>query len=150
MALEIRLLRDTWEDSLIEFFAVIAGLDDTYFHPHPFTEEYARELSSYKGQDLHYVIVLGRKIVAYGILRGWDKGFEIPSLGIFVHPEMRGHQLGELLLRFLHSAARERGARHIRLKVYPDNVAALSLYRKLGYRFEQDQDAGQMVGMLNL
>jgi len=88
--------------------------------------------------------------LAYGILRGWDQGYEIPSLGIAVHPEARGGKLGELMMHFLHSAARRKGARQVRLKVYGKNVSARNLYIKLGYKFDTVEEGGQLVGRLKL
>jgi len=92
----------------------------------------------------------GNVVLAYGILRGWDEGYAIPSLGIAVHPDARGTALGELLMHFLHGAARQRGARRVRLKVYSDNLAARSLYAKLGYNFDSVVEDGQLIGTLEL
>jgi ribosomal protein S18 acetylase RimI-like enzyme len=52
-------------------------------------------------------------------------------------------------MHFLHAAARRRGADKVRLKVYPDNIRAIELYRELGYTFEA-QEAGQLVGIVDL
>lgn len=149
-ALECRLLSPEWEESLIEFFGVLAlSGADTYFHPHPLTDEEARRRCYYVGRDLYYVLAAGKQILGYGMLRGWDEGYERPSLGIVVHPAMRGQGLGRTLMSFLHAAARLRGARQIRLKVFPDNASAVRLYRSLGYEFS-DEEAGQLVGVLSL
>jgi [ribosomal protein S18]-alanine N-acetyltransferase len=84
------------------------------------------------------------------MLRGWDEGYDVPSLGIAVHPESRGQGLGELLMHFLHCAARRKGAREIMLKVYKENTAAYQLYLRLGYRFDGEEQKGQLVGRLAL
>ena len=83
------------------------------------------------------------------MLRGWEEGHEIPSLGIVMDAAWRGRGYGRLLMEFLHATARRRGARQIRLKTYPDNVCALGLYRKLGYVFG-GEEKGQLVGTLTL
>ena len=41
---------------------------------------------------------------------------------------------------FLHLAAKMKGAKCVRLKVYKSNVAAINLYNNLGYRFEEFND----------
>jgi ribosomal protein S18 acetylase RimI-like enzyme len=144
--LELRRIDETVEQPLAEFFRVLkeAG-DDAIFHPHRFTDDEANRRTRYKGNDLYYVLVDGNQVLGYGMLRGWDEGYEIPSLGIAIHPEMRGQGLGYLLMNFLHAAARRRGALKVRLKVYAHNDRALRLYKQLGYEF-LSEEAGQLVG----
>ena len=80
------------------------------------------------------------------MLRGWDQGFAVSSLGIATHAAARGIGLGRALMLYLHAEARRRGARRIRLKVYPDNRVAVELYRTLGYVFAGELEEGQLVG----
>ncbi len=150
MALECVQLSPQWAQPLVELFQALheAG-DDAEFHPHPFTADEAAKRCQYAGRDLYYVLVEQGRVLAYGMLRGWDEGYEIPSLGIAVHPNERGKGLGRLLMEFLHATARCRGARTIRLKVYPRNVRAVRLYESLGYVF-RGEEAGQLVGFLDL
>jgi len=148
--LEIRQINSTLNSALRQFFSVIKESgDEKFFHPHPFDIGSADRISSYRGHDLYYAMCHENRVIGYGMLRGWDAGYEIPSLGIIIHPEMRESQLGGLFMNFLHIAARLRGAKKIRLKVYPENRQALSLYQKLGYVFESEED-GQLVGIINL
>jgi len=148
--LEIQIIDERIGQPLIEFFHILkkAG-DDKYFHPHPFTEEEARKLTHYTGKDLYYALIEGDKILGYGMLRGWDEGYDIPSLGIAMRASVRGLGLGKLFMRFLHAAARRRGASRIRLKVYPSNKIAVALYKELGYRFESEEEE-QLVGFVDL
>lgn len=149
-ALEIRIVDRTWVNPLAEFFhAVKQEGDDQYFHPHPFTDEEAKRIAHYSGKDLYYVVVEDGKVLGYGMLRGWDEGYEVPSLGIVIHPSVRGTGLGKLFMHFLHGTARRRGASKVRLKVYPDNKTAVTLYEGLGYTF-QAEEAGQLVGFIEL
>ena len=110
--------------------------DEMWFHPHPLTPEYARVISEREGKDLYYLALSKEEAIGYGMLRGWDEGFKVPSLGIAIHPKARGKGLGRTLMEFLHAAAREHGAPSVRLKVHEENSQALELYRSLGYRFE--------------
>lgn len=149
-ALELRIVDETLEQPLAELFRALktAG-DDKDFHPHPLSDEEAKRRAHYSGKDLYYVLVEGNKVLGYGMLRGWDEGYEVPSLGIAIHPSVRRMGLGELLIHFLHATARRRGASKIRLKVYPDNTAAVTLYKRFGYTF-QAEEAGQLVGFVDL
>lgn len=149
-ALEFRIVDETLEQPLAEFFrALTRAGDDKSFHPHPLTDEEAKKRAQYSGKDLYYVLVEGDEVLGYGMLRGWDEGYEVPSLGIVIHPSVRGIGLGKLFTHFLHAVARRRGASKIRLKVYPDNTNAVTLYKELGYTF-QAEEAGQLVGFMDL
>jgi ribosomal-protein-alanine N-acetyltransferase len=149
-ALEFRRFSPEWADSLARFFSdLLSNGDENFFHPHPLTPEFAQELSRYSGRDLYYVAVLGDHVLAYGMLRGWDEGFAVPSLGIALHPDARGTGLARVWMGFLHAAAHRRGAVRVRLKVDRSNRAAFSLYQKLGYTFAND-DRGELVGHIEL
>jgi ribosomal-protein-alanine N-acetyltransferase len=150
MALEIRTISPEWQRPLADFFAAIRMSGERNFHPHPFTDDAAIKIANYCGNDLYYLVVNDKTVLAYGMLRGWDEGFEVPSLGIAVHPSFRGRKLGELLMHFLHVAARQKGARQIRLKVYATNSAGRNMYTKLGYSFDSAEADGQLVGILEL
>lgn len=148
LTLECVKLNYNWEKPLIDMFCLIKNREDNiYFHPHPFTKEEAEKLARYEGQDLYYILTENYQILGYGMLRGWDEGYRVPSLGIYIHPDARGMGLGKLLMQFLHAIAKRKGAKKIRLKVYSDNVVALKLYESLGYVFEKEE-AGQLVGIL--
>lgn len=84
------------------------------------------------------------------MLRGWDAGYTTPTLGIAVSRAARGRGLGELFMRYMHHVAETKGVTSIRLKVYPENLAAISMYRKLGYVFVEELEENQHVGVLSL
>ena len=67
------------------------------------------------------------------MLRGWDEGYTIPSLGVAAASEYRGTGLGRLMMDYLHAVARLSGAPSIMLRVYKGNEAAVQLYQRLGY-----------------
>lgn len=136
-------------EPLATFFdALSAAGDERWFHPHPLTREEATRLCSYDGQDVYCVLADEGRVVAYGMLRGWEAGFEIPSLGIAVRPDARGSGVGRALMEHLHGVARARGATRVRLVVYADNVPARRLYEGLGYELEEKGD--DLVGFLAL
>ena len=144
--LEFRRVAPDLERPLAEFFAALVSAgDDRTFHPHPFTPEAARERALYQGKDVYCLAVVGSRVLGYGMLRGWDEGYDIPSLGIAILSTVRGIGLGRALMQFLHAEARRRGAQRVRLSVYPDNTAAIALYRSLGYQFEP-QTGPSLIG----
>lgn len=149
-ALEILRLTPAQVPALESFFsALVKAGDERFFHPHPLTPEYAKIVTSQKGKDLYYGAISGDTVLAYGMLRGWDEGFAVPSLGIAIHPLYRGFSLGKNVMHFLHLAAILRGATRVRLTVDPSNAGAIGLYRSLGYIFITER-IDRLVGTLEL
>lgn len=137
------------------FAALVAMRDDRFFHPHPFTPAEAAHLVAGRGpggqetRDVYRFGFIGDTAVAYGLLRGWDEGFETPSLGVVVHASCRGRGLGRAMMHHLHEIARNRGAHSVRLKVYKANAPAFDLYASLGYEFV-GQGETEWLGRLSL
>lgn len=148
--LQIIKVNELWIEPLSTFFQWLNNSGETdFFAPHPFTKEMAQHIVRYKGKDLYYILVDESNILGYGMLRGWDEGYEIPSLGLFIHPNFRRVGLGKLLVLFLHLTAKHRGALKIRLTVNQDNLAAIQLYKKVGYDFREEFQ-GKKIGFFNL
>jgi ribosomal-protein-alanine N-acetyltransferase len=124
--------------------------DADLFQPHPFNDEAVERILSNTRSDLYYVLVDGSEVVGYGMLRGWDEGYEIPSLGIALHPGVRGHGLGRAFMHFLGAAAKCRGAQRVRLRVKAQNDRAIRLYESLGYEFRPEEDGEYLIGFLDL
>lgn len=124
--------------------------DDEFFHPHPFTVDIIETLARQEGRNLYYIFTEGESIVGYAMLRGWDEGYEIPSLGIVIHPAFRRAGLGQLFINFLHVVARRRGSKKVRLRVCIHNEKAIQLYKKMGYQFQSTPDEGYIVAYFSL
>lgn len=152
-ALEIRRLAPGLEAAATALLAqVAADPQGRFFTPHPFTPEHLAALASAPGRDLYYVLMADGVALAYGLLRGWNEGYAVPGLGLAVTPAARGQGLGRLMMDFLHAAARQQGAKRVRLRVGQDNITALSLYQRCGYRFSEPADSatGLQVGFCEL
>jgi [ribosomal protein S18]-alanine N-acetyltransferase len=119
-----------------------------FFRPHAFTHDCLHSLATRPGQDLYYVLTASGHVRGYGLLRGWNQGYEIPSLGIMIAREARGQGLGRLLMTFLHASALTRSASRVRLRVHAENHRAIALYRSMNYEFSSEPDAeGLLVGV---
>jgi ribosomal protein S18 acetylase RimI-like enzyme len=148
-AIECMLLRPGREQALARFFADLAAAgDDAFFHPHATDVESLRSLAAQSGDDLYFVFVEGDDVRAYGLLRGWNEGYDVPSLGIAVHSDARATGLGRLVMDYLEAMARHRGAPSIRLRVHKDNARAIGIYERRGYAMQPDTgDARMLVGI---
>jgi len=148
-AIECVLLRPGREQALARFFADLAAAgDDAFFHPHAGDVDALRAIAEQPGRDLYVVFVEGDAVRAYGLLRGWNEGYAIPSLGIAVHPDARAGGLGRLMMEYLEAMARHRGAPAIRLRVHKDNARAIAMYERRGYAMQADAgDARLLVGV---
>lgn len=148
--LECRKLTPEWKGPLVAFLSALDELNDAkYFCPHPFNDETIEGIIRNTRRDLYYVLTAKGEILGYGMLRGWDEGYDIPSLGLAIHPKVRGTGLGRLLMEFLSAAAKQRGATKIMLRVNVGNARAQKLYKSLGYEFEEEEN-GYFIGLLDL
>ena len=130
-SLECLRLTPRWVKPLVSLFQTLKENGDAYyFNPHQVTEKEISELAERSGRDLYYLLVGRERIFGYGLLRGWDEDYEVPSLGIVIDPSVRGNGLGVFLMHFLH---------------------AVRFYKKLGYNFESVKSADQyLVGYKQL
>lgn len=142
----IRPVRPTDRRALEVLFA---GLDTTWFRPHDLGPVGAREVASHMGRDVYLIGFLGSEPVAYGMLRGWDEGYRVPSLGIAIRDGYRDRGLGRQMMHALHGAVRARGGDRVRLRVAPGNARARHLYATLGYR-QVGVERGELVLLLDL
>ncbi len=137
--------------ALEQFFSRLAAdmTAATLFHPHSFTAAQAVSISRYAGRDYYAGMLVDAELCAYGLLRGWDEGYSVPSLGIAVDAAYRGRGFGRLMMEYLHGVARLRRAPRIMLKVYKANTLAATLYRRLGYELSELNDL-EWRGILSL
>ena len=122
------------------FSELIRNGDEHFFHPHPLTSKEAEKRVRYKGLDIYFLQISAGEISGYGFLRGWDEGYNIPSLGIVIHPKFRGQNLGKDFVHFLHAQAKERKVTAIRLTVDIKNKIATTLYKEIGYQFKHKNE----------
>ena len=141
-----RLLSPADHAALAELFG---ALDAERFHPHGFTSDDALRIASHQGKDVYAVLETDGRFVAYGILRGWDEGFSVPSLGIAVRNDEQGRGHGRRMMEWLAGEALRRGAHRIRLRVHADNTPARKLYESVGYRYD-GEERGELVMVVDL
>jgi [ribosomal protein S18]-alanine N-acetyltransferase len=139
-----------WVNGLAELFeALIVNGDELNFHPHPLNLIMANEIAAYEGEDLYYLQVVKETVTGYAMLRGWDEGYKIPSLGIAIHPYHQGRGMAALFMDYLHYQAIQKGAQMVMLKVHSRNKKARNVYERMGYSFTSTVE-NQLVGYKEL
>jgi len=103
------------------------------FDPFELTAARARLIAGSVSRDPYFLARLGREAVAFSMLRGFDEGYAIPSLGVLVDGRHQGRGIGRWLTERTIAAARELGAPAVRLTVYASNAVGVGLYRSLGF-----------------
>lgn len=119
--------------------------DLNYFFPHKMDYDNLIFILKNNKKDQYKIITYDEVIIGYGILRGWDEGYEIPSLGIIIDKKFRGVGLSKLLMLYLETLAKILGSKKIRLVVHKDNQVAYNLYKKLNYEFSI-HNKNQLIG----
>ena len=131
------------------FCSLSANGDGNFFYPHPLTSEEARKMCRYSGLDQYFAATVNGRILGYGMLRGWDVGYAIPSLGLATHPDARSQGLGDFLMRGLIQQARNRGATQLRLTGDPSRGHIINFFARHGFVFSPFKP-GRLLGMLDL
>jgi ribosomal protein S18 acetylase RimI-like enzyme len=144
----IQIRRVTAED-VDALGELLENIDGTYFQPHPMTREEAARIGALRGRDIFLIGRVGNRGVAYGMLRGWDEGYTVASLGIGIRRDSEHRGYARAMMAALHEVARQSGATRIRLRVHPNNTRAASLYQLYGYR-EAGYDRHETLMILDL
>jgi [ribosomal protein S18]-alanine N-acetyltransferase len=122
---------------------------DEFFAPHPIDEQSIHHIIEKTQEDIYLLVYYKQNIVGYGMLRGWDEGFTIPSLGIAISERFKGFGIGRLFMNWLHLHASLSGAPSVRLRVHHQNLSAIHLYKSLNYKLKEDATKpGYLLGEL--
>ncbi len=143
--MKIRTVRPADAPDLETLFA---RLDTDWFRPHDLGPDGARAVADHVGEDVYLIGFLGSTPVAYGMLRGWDEGYETPSLGIAIREGYRDRGLGRQVMSALHDVVRVRGGHRVRLRVAAGHARARHLYASMGYR-QVGVERGELVLVLD-
>ena len=131
------------------FEALDENGDGTHFFPHPLTATEADRLCNRVGLDEYIVLIEDGVVIGYGMLRGWDDGFDVPSLGFATHPGHRRKGVADAIVRELIQRAKARGALKLRLTVDANRHHVIDFISRHGFTFSP-LEHDRLLGMLNL
>jgi RimJ/RimL family protein N-acetyltransferase len=100
-----------------------------------YSEGYLKKILSEKKSDKYFGLFLNKDLIGFYMLRGFDKGFDIPSYGVWISSKYSNKGLSTLTLYHAFSFCRLNQIKTLMLKVHPDNLVAKALYEKLGFVF---------------
>lgn len=84
-------------------------------------------------KDVYSGIFWQKELVGFFMLRGWDEGYEFPSLGIFVKEKYRGKRLLPLVIESAKVICKLSNVNKLIAKSHPDNAGLKNLLQ-LGFR----------------
>lgn len=75
-----------------------------------------------------------RVVGSVSVMRAKTRSPHVGEIGLMVDKDFRGEGLGRFLLEFVLDQAKKMKMKIATLEVFADNLAAISLYKKLGFR----------------
>jgi len=103
-----------------------------------------------ESENIHLVDYVEGVPVAFGLIRGFDEGWDDKCLGIAVHKDFRGQGYGYRMLDKIIGISKNLGLTQLRLHVHPDNKAAIKLYMGMEFRKKGTRDNGEWIMYKNL
>lgn len=113
---------------------VVVALERRLFRPDPWTVEMFWSELAWVPDTRYYLVAEDEssRLVGYaGLMAARDEA-TVQTIG--VHPDLHGSGLGHALLHELLEEARRRDCREVYLEVRADNLPALGLYERFGFR----------------
>ncbi|MBE0570830.1 MAG: GNAT family N-acetyltransferase [Ignavibacteriaceae bacterium] len=111
-----------------------------------YSEGYIKKILSERKLDRYFGLFFNEDLIGFYMLRGFDKGFDIPSYGVWISSKYSNKGLSTLTLYHAFSFCRLNQIKTLMLKVHPDNSVARNLYEKLGFvRVGLDEKIGHLI-----
>jgi len=105
-----------------------------YFIPFSFDEASIKNEIMSSINDIYYGVFLNNFLVGFYMLRGFDKGFNIPSYGVWISSKYSRKGISKLTLQHAITTCKLLGVKKIMLKVHPHNLVAKSIYVSFGFK----------------
>ena len=133
----LRLLEVSDADKLLHMFSTMSD-DALEWGMPPYTEETINRWMSNIEKLIPLIAVFNEKIVGYASvfrhMHSRERG--VSDMGIYLHQDFHGVGLGTVMTETILVIAKEQELHRIGLHVVEDNIAAVELYKKLGFMIE--------------
>jgi RimJ/RimL family protein N-acetyltransferase len=151
-SLEIKELK--LEDALILSKRLSTESKEYLKHFIPFadySEEYIKKILNEKKLDKYFGLFFSEDLIGFYMLRGFDKGYEIPSYGVWISSKYSNKGLSTLTLYHAFSFCKLNKIKTLMLKVHPENTVAKKLYEKIGFvKVGIDEKIGHLIYHKNI
>lgn len=106
-----------------------------YFTPFAYDEKTIRGILTGAKLDVYLGLFSEKYLVGLAMLRGWDEGYAIPAVGIFVDESYQGRGFASAGLATLIAICRLRSCGKVMAKVYLGNDRAQRFFLDRGFQF---------------
>ena len=128
-SLSIRSLESQDANTLAGFMSLQKPEYLRFFYAFGTDESAIAEMLAAAGKDVYSGVFWQANLIGVFMLRGWDAGFELPSLGVLVDAKYRGNRILELMIDSAKMICRLSGVKKIFAKSHPDNAGLKNLIR---------------------
>ncbi|MCP9493845.1 MAG: GNAT family N-acetyltransferase [Pyrinomonadaceae bacterium MAG19_C2-C3] len=104
-----------------------------YFNPFAFDEATISGILNDARRDIFQGVFRDGELIGMMMIRGWDAGFDIPSLGLIIGEDYRGKDLMRICVDAMKEICREHGSSRVMYKSHPANPPAPGAAR-MGFR----------------
>lgn len=121
-----------------------------FFHAFSFAESDIAKMLAECEKDVYMGMMWGDDVAGFFMLRGWNEGYETPTLGTFVTEKYRGCGFMPLTVELTKIICRMRGVSRVMYKSHPDNAPAKKAVA-MGFRHAGvDANTGYLIYHLDL
>ena len=97
-------------------------------------------------KDKYFCLSKNNQVIGFYCLRGLDENYTIPSFGLYITSENNGKGYGSLALKSAQEWCKRNLIKVLMLKVDKNNIKALHMYEKNGFKFKQNcNNSGQLI-----
>lgn len=104
-----------------------------YFTPFSFNFKSILAILKKAKLDRYFGVSMGRRLVGFYMLRGFDGGYTTPSYGVWIAPEYSRKGLAKLTLSHAFAFCKLHRINKLMLKVYLENAVAKKFFEKNGF-----------------
>ena len=116
-----------------------------FFYAFAFDEPSIAEMLATSRADIYSGVFWKDELIGLFMLRGWDAGYEIPSIGMFISENYRGKGILKLTLDAAKINCKLSGVNKYMMKTHPDNKAFKNLQRLGFYQTGVEESTGNIV-----
>ena len=149
----IRALEDDDVAKVQPYFDNLSPATRSKYHPYKFTADDIATIARQLHADTSAHVGAfcddggGERMVGH-VWYSHEGGYGNPGLGIGIVDDFQGRGIGQRLMSEIDAVARKRGERRIELSWYSDNLQALRVYSKAGYRIVSRAREGGQICMV--